>query len=556
MRNRRNVVIVLMVLTLLMGAGALFIAFRIGQNQAPPSGNAAVPDCTSDLDCTVANASYQCSNGTAILTCCPPGQKNVNGSCSTISNCSSGLSCGGTIVSGASACLNGSTVAYCCPSGQTYNSVGCSTVCQRCDGTGDTKCTGLVPGQIPTGFSCTCGYSGNATQCGCSCTGGSTSSSGTTSSSSSSSGGSTTGDCSDWCATSAQCSASGGNIVGRRCSGGTCTSGTSPCLVGSTSSSGGSSSSGSVASQFNCGAACSSDSQCKSQAANGATVKCINGQCSNVNCPTATIPGANCDCSTLNSCGHQCSGSLGLCQAGTTCTFVNLPQCNDISGNYTYCVPDSVYNSLPSCRLTSSTNTTDNLLMVPSGQSVSTYLANICNPTVTCYRCTGLGSDGNACESFTVAGTSCPTGTSSAATGCAAAMGGSCPIVTTASCGEACDANTLCNTGMTCSAGKCVLTASLTTPARYINGCTVLPVTGIFDDKTDSLLFGFFALVLGIIALRYQLLSKSIAYLGDFRRELELTTQRKVQERKNKTRKEKMNKIKEDREDFESKFRS
>lgn len=44
-----------------------------------------------------------------------------------------------------------------------------------------------------------------------------------------------------------------------------------------------------------------------------------------------------------------------------------------------------------------------------------------------CYRCTNNLNDGDLCEEFVFQATSCPTGTSSSPTGCALAVGGSCP---------------------------------------------------------------------------------------------------------------------------------
>ncbi len=46
----------------------------------------------------------------------------------------------------------------------------------------------------------------------------------------------------------------------------------------------------------------------------------------------------------------------------------------------------------------------------------------------TCYRCTERTDDGNNCESFTINGSTCPTGSSSSPTGCAVAVGGQCPV--------------------------------------------------------------------------------------------------------------------------------
>lgn len=89
-----------------------------------------------------------------------------------------------------------------------------------------------------------------------------------------------------------------------------------------------------------CGGACTTNADCAAPA-NGGTAVCNAGKCENAACPSGkTIPGANCDCSNLNSCGSPCGPSLGLCQEGSVCRYVEGNSC--ALGSTTYCVPTTL----------------------------------------------------------------------------------------------------------------------------------------------------------------------------------------------------------------------
>ena len=135
-------------------------------------------------------------------------------------------------------------------------------------------------------------------------------------------GGGGCGSCSDYCAGAGQCSSQGGSIVGSRCSGGSCSPGSSPCLICGGGGGGGPPPPppGPTAA---CGDFCNSSADCK-PSCSGQPVTCNTSihKCVNPNCPTTTVPGCICACGAGSSltCGQQCAGG---CTGNSICTFVN-----------------------------------------------------------------------------------------------------------------------------------------------------------------------------------------------------------------------------------------
>ena len=65
-------------------------------------------------------------SGTTRVYCCPSGQNIVNGVCSSVPACGSGLQCSASAIPGSSACMSGTTRVNCCPSGQIIQNGACT----------------------------------------------------------------------------------------------------------------------------------------------------------------------------------------------------------------------------------------------------------------------------------------------------------------------------------------------------------------------------------------------------------------------------------------------
>lgn len=214
-----------------------------------------------------------------------------------------------------------------------------------------------------------------------------------------------------------------------------------------------------------CGEACNTDSDCTPPTGAGSVVCRDEGggvkKCANANCPVGkTIPGTICNCDALNACGNPCGSDVGLCQAGSTCRYVNGPNCmdNSASSRSTYCVPDtSETNGELIRRNCVARDQGNSYVTLPSGANPTpAQLINLCNPAparITCYRCTAVTNDGNQCESQQFDGTSCPTGWTNNANCSAAEAGGACPVIV--SCGQTCTNNSQCPSNHSCNSGVC-----------------------------------------------------------------------------------------------------
>lgn len=146
----------------------------------------------------------------------------------------------------------------------------------------------------------------------------------------------------------------------------------------------------------------------------------------------------------------------------------------------------------------------------PSGSSESATgcaqaSGGSCPIALTCYRCSTSTSDGNTCESFQQVGSACPVGTASTATGCATAAGGTCPAggsgltcfrcTSIASDGNACESFT--TTTATCPSGSSTNSTGCATSAG--GSCPVvagLPNTAIGDNWSDYLMIGLAILLI------------------------------------------------------------
>lgn len=152
----------------------------------------------------------------------------------------------------------------------------------------------------------------------------------------------TTGLCSDWCASDQECQEAGGQKVENACTFDSCSTG-SPCLAGSSSSTDTGSDQTPPAPEptpkIACGDTCTSDDQCV-DATTGVATACREGQCVNLGCYEQggkTTYGTRCDCQLPRQCGSPCGGSIGLCDTGLSCTYRARSQCS--SSNLGVCVP-------------------------------------------------------------------------------------------------------------------------------------------------------------------------------------------------------------------------
>jgi hypothetical protein len=193
-----------------------------------------------------------------------------------------------------------------------------------------------------------------------------------------------------------------------------------------------------------CGDTCVTNADC-ADPSGSATATCRNGTCENTLCPAGqTQPGTICSCNAQNACGQQCSGSLGLCQAGSTCAYLAS---NSTCNTTTYCVPTNVYTTLSTCSGGADRYYTG---------SVSS-LSSLCNPA----SCGDGVCNNNETRAI------CPT---------------DCPVV----CGDA-----ICSSG---ESGNCA--------ADCVTG-TSLPNTSIISDEVDRLIIGAALLLVGLVILSY-----------------------------------------------------
>lgn len=164
---------------------------------------------------------------------------------------------------------------------------------------------------------------------------------------------------------------------------------------------------------------------------------------------------------------------------------------------------------------------TANSSTCPSGTSetangCATAAGGSCENVITCYRCTDASNDGNNCEPLVVTGLSCPSGTSTTANGCATAVGGFCNA--SVACNGTCDGVSLLCTGVgqICFNGKCRLQSNTSSEQCLPQGATPtpsgLPDTALFDEEGSGImLLGFLFLIVGIIEYRYQLFAHKIS---------------------------------------------
>lgn len=171
----------------------------------------------------------------------------------------------------------------------------------------------------------------------------------------------------------------------------------------------------------------------------------------------------------------------------------------------------SASNDANTCEAFTTSSTT-----CPSGSSESATgcaqaAGGSCPVALTCYRCTSATNDANTCESFQHIGSSCPVGTSSSANGCATAAGGSCPTgsggltcyrcTAVTSDGNACESffttSSTCPNGSSTSVTGCAAAAGGSCPV--IAG---LPNTSLGDNFSDYLMI-IFAAILIILGIRF-----------------------------------------------------
>jgi len=133
--------------------------------------------------------------------------------------------------------------------------------------------------------------------------------------------------------------------------------------------------------------------------------------------------------------------------------------------------------------------------------------------------------------------------------------GGTCNTPPPAVCGGTCNTNADCPSNHTCSSQTktCVLNTCLSNPSKCTaNLCVLLPNTAIIDDRTDPFLFGLLAILLGVISLRFNLITSTFRYLWSFV-DYDLKAEL-AQEKVKKTKVKEGRLIKKDRKAFESKF--
>lgn len=112
------------------------------------------------------------------------------------------------------------------------------------------------------------------------------------------------------------------------------------------------------------------------------------------------------------------------CESSNTCPAEKVCyKCTDGTGDSNTCVEQITVGATQSCPVGTSTNDINGCAVAAGGACPGPE-----EKTSTCYRCTSGLSDSNTCESFTVSGETCPTGSSLNSTGCAAVnAGGVCP---------------------------------------------------------------------------------------------------------------------------------
>ncbi len=489
-KRKKIIVIALLVLTILLGAVAVFISYYIQQNQSPESSSADAACDTADQCFTFELAnSIQCQKSGATKNCCPAGTQidnsiracisacNVkNNNCTPVTTPLSGSTrcyfadqiyncCPGTQIAQNGTCVDGSSSSATCPFGTSINSS--KTLCVCDNNSTFTYPIGTVSANCPkscsdAGGSCQTSAckTGQTTVTNGVCNGGGFCCSGTATSTDTQNPDTQTpgGQVSGSCGNGGSCFLQGGSFNGvtvNNCgsvgrvdsSPNSCGAGYLCCsLTNSGSSSSGNSNNGATTTtKSQCGGTCNTSSDCAASAT-GVTVTCRNGVCENASCTVGkTVPGANCECSTLNACGQACSASLGLCQSGSECGFIGSPtscvQNEGLNNGTQFCLPQ---NPSKGYTLTSCTGLSALNLRSPLGTNVTSQaqVLEACNLIT---QSSGVGSSGQSSASV---------------------------------CGDS-----------VCSANE----SSFTCPGD----CT-LPDTAIVSDRFDRVIIGIFVIILGI----------------------------------------------------------
>lgn len=122
---------------------------------------------------------------------------------------------------------------------------------------------------------------------------------------------------------------------------------------------------------------------------------------------------------------------------------------------------------------------------------------------ITCYRCTTIEGDGNACESQEFEGETCPVGYTTNPN-CYEAVGGSCEAPKI--CGDTCQNSTQCPENNVCSDGRCILEACTQGFSCTEDLCNLdqdepeIPETAIFDGDKTRLFIGIFLLISAFVS--------------------------------------------------------
>jgi len=185
--------------------------------------------------------------------------------------------------------------------------------------------------------------------------------------------------------------------------------------------------------------------------------------------------------------------------------------------------------------------------------------------TITCYKCTTPTTDGNMCESFTTTESACPAG-SSATSACETAVGGACPVENTPTttcyrctvptndanmCESFSVSGTVCPSGSTTEALGCAAVApGAACPIDAVITPPTLPQTAVISDNFDRLILGFMMILLGVLVYKYDIFSKFGTY---FYVAKNIDIQDIEKEAKVKNHIKKATKLKKDRGSFEDK---
>jgi hypothetical protein len=245
-----------------------------------------------------------------------------------------------------------------------------------------------------------------------------------------------------------------------------------------------------------CGESCSTSSDCATLTAGGVQPICSGGLCVNPDCPTDTNFGSICTCGSANvrtcgqTCGQQASGATPSSNCGANAICGNSAATGGDGNNY--CLP------------------TNNSAYVTQGGSCGMDP----NPGLFCIKRadgTVVNTQTEIIQACAVCGDmTCSAGENAITCpgDCAACGDSICsPTENTASCAADCPIADVCGDGL-CSGTE--------TPINCPADCHLpsLPATALFDDETDTLLFGFMAIVLGVLMLKFDLVNRGINYFG------------------------------------------